>query len=299
VTAVSGGESLRRTLGRLLQDRRERGWLEVLVPLESSYPGRAQLVSEFAAAAFPGVDLPAAGVSEHERYDRRRTAGILASRGPVVALVEDHGTPAADWADRVRAAHDALPHAVIGGAVGNGVDAARNDALWLCDFGRYAPPQAAGPRAALTDVNVSYKRDALFAVRDAWDPRYHEPLVHEAMRARGATLWLDPAILVTEERPPMTLAGAIAERVAWGRLFGRLRAAPMPRGRRLLWAAGSLVLAPVLYLRIWRLGRGRLSRSRLLRATPWILVLLEAWCAGEAAGTLTGGYNPLPTKKMG
>jgi hypothetical protein len=297
VTVVSGGASAVRTIGRLTGAGRD--WLEVLVPLEAGHPDRERLAPLHPGARFPEVVLPSGSATPaHERYDRRRSAGIAASRGAVVAIVEDHGTPAEDWAERVRDAHARLPHEAIGGVVGNGIDAPFQDAAWLCDFGRYAAPQDAGSRATLTDVNVSYKRDALFSVRDRWEPRFHEPLVHGAMRARGATLWLDPSLVVTQERPPLGVAAAVAERFTWGRLFGNLRARTIGAPLHLLYALASLFIAPILWWRIWRARGGRIATGRLLRATPWIAIMLASWCLGESVGTLTGRYNPLPKKDL-
>jgi hypothetical protein len=296
VTVVSGGESLRRTIAALLHPPRD--WLEVLVPLEAGHPDRA-LAAEHPGALLPEVDLPAgAKTPEHERYDRRRSAGIRESQGGVIGLVEDHGTPANDWPERVRDAHERRPHAAIGGVVGNGVAAAFQDAAWLCDFARYAPPQAEGPRTTLTDVNVSYKRAPLLAVRDVWEPRFHEPLVHGTLRARGEILWLDPALVVTQERPAVSITGALAERFEWGRLFGTLRAATIGSPLRLLYSVASLFLAPLLWWRIARARRGRLPLGRFVAATPWIAVMLVAWGFGEALGTLSARYNPLPKKEM-
>ena len=68
---------------------------------------------------------------------------------------------------------------------------------------------------------------------------------------------------------------------------------------RLLYTIASLFLPPVLYARIWRIRRGRVPFGRFIRATPWIVALLVAWCLGESVGTFTGRYNPLPTKDMG
>jgi hypothetical protein len=297
VTVVSGGESARKTIARLTAEGRD--WLEVLVPLEAGHPDRGALAAEHPKARFPDVDLPAgAATPEHERYDRRRSAGLRESRGAVVAIVEDHGTPAPDWPERVRAAHARLPHAAIGGVVANGVARAFQDSAWLCDFGRYAPPQAEGPRATLTDVNVSYKREPLLAVRASWEPRFHEPVVHGALRARSDTLWLDPSLVVAQERPPLGFGAALAERFSWGRLFGALRASSIGPPLRLLYAIASLFIAPVLWWRIARQSRGRIPAGRLLRATPWLVVMLVSWCFGESLGTLSGGYNPLPKKDM-
>lgn len=268
------------------------------MPLEDGHPDRQAVAAEFPEAVVPDVPLPAGLVDEHDRYDRRRSAGIAASAGSIVAIIEDRGTPAPDWATRVVEAHARRPGAVIGGVVSNGVDLAWNDAVWLCDFGRYAPPQDEGPRATLTDVNVSYPRDLLLAVQDAWTPRYHEPVVHEALARSGAPLWLDPNAMVIQERPPIGAFAALGERLAWGRLFGRLRARSLRLPARLAYGVGSLLLPPVLFARAVRNARGRLPAWRLLRATPWLVLLLVTWCLGEAAGTASGNYNPLPTKKM-
>jgi hypothetical protein len=137
-------------------------------------------------------------------------------------------------------------------------------------------------------VNVSYKRGPLLQVRSSWEPRFHEPIVHGALRARGEVLWLEPALAVTQERPPLGLGAALAERFAWGRLFGALRASSIGPPLRLLYAIASLFIAPVLGWRIARLSRGRLPGGRLLRATPWLAAMLVAWGFGESLGTLAG-----------
>ena len=96
----------------------------------------------------------------------------------------------------------------------------------------------------------------------------------------------EPAIAVFEERPRLRLRDALRERYEWGSLFGTLRARGMPLWKRFLFGAASTELMPVLLWRIWIRRRGRLGWSRLLAATPWITILLLAWCLGEARGTL-------------
>jgi hypothetical protein len=55
---------------------------------------------------------------------------------------------------------------------------------------------------------------------------------------------------------------------------------------------------PVLFWRILRIGPRRIGARRFLAATPWLAVLLVSWSLGEAAGAVSGSYNPLPTKEM-
>jgi hypothetical protein len=72
----------------------------------------------------------------------------------------------------------------------------------------------------------------------------------------------------------------------------------MHGSKRAAYGLASLALPPVLAWRILRLRRGRIPGGRLLKAAPWTFLLLVSWCLGEAIGTLTGSYNPLPTKNM-
>ncbi len=291
LTVVSGLPSVRRTLSALAPIA---GDVEILVPVESERRDVLDL-----AAQFPGVRFLDLGVlpldarnpgpeREHECYDRRRAAGVLASRGSVIAILEDHGTPAPGWAEAVIAAHRRLPHAAIGGVVTNAIHRPRQDALWLCDFHRYAPPRPPGPTNALTDVNVSYKRPPLFALKACWHDRYHEPVVHSGLLQGGEILWLDPQLVIAQERPERSLGALVAERYAWGRLFGVIRAGILPRYASRLMGVAALALPPLLLWRILRSAPGRIPFGRLLRALPWLSLLVTAWSVGESAGCLRG-----------
>ena len=262
--------------------RRRRDWLEVLVPLEAGHPDRDRARGRVPAArGFPTVDAAGRrGASEHERYDRRRTAGIRESRGAIVAIVEDHGTPAADWPERVRDAHARLPHAVIGGVVANGVAARPSTTrVWLCDFGRYAPPQEAGPRATLTDVNVSYKRER--AVRGA---RRVGPAIPRAAWSTTALRRARRDALARSRRSRSRGAAAARRSGARSRSAssgagssGRCARAHAARpAARCSTRPASLVLAPVLYVRIWTARAAASRAAGSSRATPWILALLES-----------------------
>lgn len=293
VTVVSGAESVRATLRALCPDGAPPPGVEVLVPIERGQDAVAVLAAEFDGVRFRDLGALALDVrepgpfQEHEKYDRRRAAGLLLSRGDVVAIVEDHGVPEPGFCDAIRAAHRRLPHAAIGGVVSNGVDAAVHDAIWLCDFGRYAPPQPEGPRATLTDVCVAFKREALRAIEPVYAERFHEPEVNAELRRRGETLWLDPTIAVRQFRPPAPFASRLRERVAWGRRYGEVRGSTLPPLRRALHLLACAGPVPaVLLVRVLRHARGRLPLRRVVRAVPALIVLLLAWALGEAVGTL-------------
>jgi hypothetical protein len=299
VAIVDGGDALAHCLAALrAQDLGAP--FERIVPVDA----RCAHVKE-ALAAHP--EARALGLGElasphppdsllalHERIDRRRAAGLAAASGDVVALVEDRVAPRPDWARQLLRAHAEQPAAAaIGGAVhppASGSRLAR--AVYFCDYGRYAPPLAAGPSAWLSDVNVSYKRAALEATRAAWAERYHESSLHWQLAAQGAELRCAPdaaVVAAREHAAPLRLGALLRERVAFARVFGWTRAKDAPLPRRLVWLAAAPALPFVLTLRrvAERAQRGGLARDGFLAALPLIFVLSCAWALGEALATAT------------
>lgn len=185
---------------------------------------------------------------------------------------------------RILDAHE-QPHAVIGGAIDNGIDKPLNWAWYYCDFGRYGSPLEAGPRNYLSDVNVSYKRSALEAARETWRVAYHETEVHKAMQSRGETLFLDPRLVVFQHRPQQSFGSALSERLEWGRVFAETRIRDCSGVRRLAFLLGTPFLPVLLAWRALRhmLRQGR-SLGQMLRVLPLIAALLSVWSCGEFVG---------------
>jgi hypothetical protein len=154
-------------------------------------------------------------------------------------------------------------------------------------------PMPEGPAHGLTDCNVTYKRGALEGIADAWQTEFHENIVHDRLRAAGHTLWFDPGIIVREYRP-LTVGEVLRDRFAFGRLFASTRVAGAPIMRRLVWAAASLLMPPVLTLRALRnlTSRGR-HREQIVRCAPAVLFVTAIWMAGEMIGYLTGSPGAL------
>lgn len=292
VTVVDGGTVLEACL-QALADQLNPPPMEVLVPFDDSVGGVDRLAKRFPGVRF--IDTGAARAAkppdgpagQHELIDRRRTAGLAASRGELVAILEDRGIPARSWTRAVYDAHRA-PNSVIGGVVENGVDRPLNWAVFFCDFGRYQLPLRQGPSPWITDVNVSYKREALERTRHLWKERYHETTVHWALRRDGDTLLLVPDMIVTQMRLDLKLGPLLAERFHWGRLFAHTRAREHGRIRLSLLTAGSILLPPLLFFRLAaHQARRRRRRRAFVVAAPATALLLIAWSAGEMVGYFT------------
>ena len=217
-----------------------------------------------------------------------RAEGIRRSTGDVVALAEDHCTFAVDWASAVMKIHG-LPHAVIGGAVENGAaQSALGWAVYFYDYGRYMLPLTAGPAAALSGNNVSYKRAALLEVEGSFREGLYEPFTHSELARRGHALYLSPEMVVYHQKQ-YRLGEAAAQAYHLARSFAAKRVGNSSLLKRGAFTGGSLILPLLLPARIAArtLRKGRLV-SELLRSLPYLVLLTTSWSWGEFCGYLAG-----------
>ena len=268
-------------------ERQQRADPDVIVPHDDSLVNSAELQARFPRFTFlhtSGRCTPA----------ELRSSAARHARGGIIAFLEDHCMPAADWAARLLEAYAAAPHAAVGGAVdkgfphGENTDSALNWAVYFTDYSRYMNPQREGPAASLTDCNVSYRRAALDAIRDAWEVEFHENVVNDLLAGQGGTLWLAPDVVVHEQRS-LTLRSALRDRYSFGRLFASTRVAGAPLGQRIVMAGGAGIMPPILIARVARnlFGRRR-HRGQFFRTLPMLALVTSTWMFGEFVGYLTG-----------
>lgn len=293
ITMIGGIEATRTCLSHLLPQI-DMQWAEVLVPyapwvndidsLCKAYP-QVRFI-EVAHLEQQGANSSPAG--QHLVYDTYKAEGLKAARGSILALLDDQGSPAADWVERLLQDHE-LPYEVIGGAVEHRGHRALNWAVYLQDFGRYQLPLQDGPSPYLTDINLSYKRESLESVYHLWQERYNEVVVNWELARCGAILWLEPRMVVYQDRGSLRLGALLSERFTWGRLFGSIRVKHVSFLTRVTYGLLSPLIPLVLITRIARKAwRDQKSRSHLLAAMPFLVVLTAAWSVGEFVGNVTG-----------
>jgi len=264
---------------------------ECFVPYDERLDGVQDLTVRYDWVRFldgrPVVARHGLSPCSHERYNVLRSLALNVARGRIVAILEDHGLPAPDWARAVLAAHR-RPDGVIGGVVENRVDRLLNWAVYYCDFGRFQNPVPSGPMRWVTDVNVSYKRECLERVRPVWQQTYREAVVHDAIRAAGHRLVLDGRIVVFQNRE-VRFREAAWQRYIWGRAFAAVRARGVSPWRRWFFAAFSFGLPLLRGGRVVvRAVRRRRHVDRMAAAFPLVLLLELFWAAGEFMGYVTG-----------
>ena len=291
VRVVGGGEFLKRCLDHLLLQNQD-GSIEIIVPIDSSVSNSDRIQGLFPQVSFidtgevKGVDLHNPGVA-HELYDYRTAAGLHAARGSILALIEDYGYPDDNWCTQIITAH-LLPYGIIGGAVEQAASRLLNWAIYFLDFGRYQPPLKEGPTNYLTDVNISYKRYVLEAVRNLWVNSYNEVTVNWGLAHRGEVLWLRPQVRVKQDRGQLSFPKVVKERFYFGRLFASKRVREISSRSRLFYILISPMLPFVLIGRlINKVFSGGQNRGVFLLSLPYMFIISVVWGVGELAGYLT------------
>jgi hypothetical protein len=293
VRVVGGGPFLRRCLEQLVPQIQVLQ-AEVIVPFDTSVPEVEILHSEFPEVIFvdsgetirvveKGVFHLNAGF-KHYIYDVRTAAGLRKAKGAILALLEDYEVPDPDWCAQVLKAHQ-LPHAAIGGAVEHIGHGLLNWAVYFLDFGRYQLPIREGQARYLTDVNISYKREALESIQSLWENEYNEVIVNWALTKQNHLLWLNPEIIVYQDRGSLNFWNLISERYFWGMIFAKKRSSQIGILKRILY----FFLCPFLpFLFITRLTRTifvkERNRLKFIISIPFIFLLAIGWSFGEMIG---------------
>ncbi len=281
---------LERTLEALTRQQ-EAPPMEILVPYHAGIRGIESLRERYPQVKFLQCENLAtyrADVPGRDHHDELRARALRAAAGEIVALTEDHGRPDPRWCANIVKAYQ-QDYSAVGGAIENGVDRLLNWAVYFCDFGAYQNPVAAGPTTMISDVNASYRREALEKIRPVWEQSFNQVLVNRAILERGGRLGIFPDIVVRQYREGLRWSEALAERFIWGRSFAAARCGWIGRGERLLRVVIAPVLPAVLAARMAAnvLRRGRLRR-KFAAAFPLILLLEVSWSLGELTGYLTG-----------
>lgn len=245
-----------------------------------------QGTAEMLRTQFPHVKH--VGLPEDATVPLLRTAGISRAQGEIVALLEDHGALDDRWCAEIKKAHE-LPYAIIGGAIENrSPDRPLNWAVYFYDYGNYMLPGQPGVVGSLSGMNVSYKRHVLVEIEDRFREGFFETFIHEELKQRGYALYWAPSAVVYHQKD-YEFDETFAQFCHLARSFAAKRILNASLARRLGFTAGAVLLPIALTGRIAaRTVRKKSHVRQLLRALPWLLLLMGSWGAGEFCGYLAG-----------
>ena len=224
----------------------------------------------------PGATIPAL-----------RLAGARAATAPLIALTEDFCVPAEGWAEALLEARGRVDARVLGGPVARRGGSAAHWALTLAEYGRFFRREPEGEVRDLSSINVAYDADRLRAALPAGATGLFEVQLHAQLRARGERFWRVPGAVMFDENQ-LPLASATRAQYHHGRLFGGERVQASGAFLRLMRCALASAVPAILLARIVREAGAAGHTPEVLRSLPPLALLLGAWSAGEATGSLFG-----------
>lgn len=216
-----------------------------------------------------------------------RSIGIKASKGDIIALLEDHCYPANDWIQTILSNHQ-KGYLVVGGAVENSLVGSTIDwAVYFFEYSVFMNPVSEGTTTALPGNNVSYRRSAMKYFEDLLEQNLWESFWHRRLVENDVIIYATPDMIVYHNRPFRI------QRFWYLSYIHGCNHAVASTGRsnfkKLLWVILAVFLPFIL---TFRAGRRILKKQRYLKefikAAPIILWFYIGWTVGELMGTVTG-----------
>jgi len=227
---------------------------------------------------------------------KAKAAGVRQSSAPLVAFIEDHVYPEANWAEALITAHR-QPWAAVGPVVCNANPRSMVSwATFLTAYGRWAEPALAGEIDDLPGQKGAYKRAVLLDYGSELENMLEVPtILHWDLRANGHRLYWEPAARIHHLQPSL-LSSYLKEQFLTSRVFAAARA---QRGhwsllRRLVYTGGAPLIPLVRLRRILReIGRREQHRNLIPRVLPALMLGLAVDGMGEMMGYALGAGDAM------
>lgn len=267
---------LRWLLNALAEQTLDRERFEVVVCHDSRGPETDRLLAEHplaVAGVLRGLSLPAA----NNPPGRQRNVAWRASAAPIIAFTDDDCRPPPQWLERLLAAAQAHPAAIVQGTTRPDPD--ERALLHAC---AHSHSQDIDPPVAWAQTcNMAYPRDVLEHL-GGFDERFEggedTDLACRALAA-GAALMAAPEAVTYHAVEPRSLVGAARASWRWRHLPELVARHPQLRGTgsvgRHFWKPAHARLA-------WAVAAGVLTRRPLLTAlalVPWAAQRLPSYGA--------------------
>lgn len=281
-----------------------QGWPAAHLPIDALQEQVAHVGGEIIVMDGSGLPAPdesaiAPDVTWISRPGRSvfqlRAEGYDHCRGDVVAITEDHVAPAADWCERILAAHSAHPEAIaIGGAVENGTTEHVMDwAAFLMTQAASMNPLANGPADRIAGAaTVTYKRKAIDR-RPAHGTLGVIELFDTAEIRRDDEILLNDDSIRVSHYQCMDLATNASIEFHNGRTIAGFRRRAMTRGDWLR-IVGFPILPLYRAMRTVKIAWDKeVRRSTVLATVPLLVLFHYAQASGEMIGYASGtGASP-------
>ena len=224
---------------------------------------------------------------------RLRRLGLDRARGEIVVLTEDSCVFGPAWVTSWRSAFDDPRVAAATGPVAPAMgDRLIDWAVFFFEYALFLKPSS--PPTRLAGNNFAVRR----SLASQLDPDAIEESDVQAFIENSGDLVAGANNCLACHVRQYSLREAIADRLRFGRAYGRLRAETMARPRRGLGlVAGPLIWLVQLARMVPTLIRSSRHLGRFIEALPILAGLVTAWSVGEWLGWMSVAWFPSPSRK--
>jgi hypothetical protein len=284
IASVNGWALLEPTLDAL-DAQPERPVMQIIVVEAVGGATRQALLDRRPAVEVIAVDA-------RRTIPALRHLGVIQARGDLVAILEDHGEVAPDWAAALIEAHKA-PWGAVGGVVENGRSGLVNWAAFFCEYAPYMGPVAEGESTDLPGNNIAYKRPHLLRHAKELEQGRWESWINDNLRRDGVPIASTNKAVVRHIKP-FYLGHFLVQRFHFARSYAGMRRVDQSLAKRLVYGIGSIALPVLLLARVTRitLAKGR-DLGHFAASIPLIALFYTVGAIGEMIGYLIGPGDSL------
>jgi glycosyltransferase involved in cell wall biosynthesis len=282
IASVNGIGSLGECLDCLVQQDGEYQY-EVLVVDRCGEVLRQEL-----RRRFPQPEIRVLSAAEGTSIPKLRAIGIAEARGQAIAILEDHCNVNPRWFHAI-ARLLADGYEAMGGPVKNGaVERLTDWAVFFVEYARFMPPIPPGEVDAIAGSSAVYARSMLERLGPELKEEVWEHFLHKRMHEIGVKFVNDPELEV-EHKKEFPFAYFMSQRYHYSRSFSGMRLERASLVKRMVYAAGTVLLPPLL---LWRMIRTLTTKGgqmkRFVPALPLLIAFMASYAWGEAVGALRG-----------
>jgi len=226
-----------------------------------------------------------------------RTYALDHAIGKYVIVIEDHTIPALNWLKEIYHAFQISPinTVAVGGCVENAMtDSTLDWATFFCEYSNFLTPVEEGINVAIPGMNIAYKRKALNTInREKLLNGFWESTVHQHLSEQGLNFFTSNQIVIYHKKK-FTFSFFLKQRYIYSKYFAAQRVKNRSKVVRLIFGCFTLLLPFLLIYRVFSniLRKKRLT-TKLIKATPYLLMFYSSWALGEMSGYFFNASNAL------
>jgi glycosyltransferase involved in cell wall biosynthesis len=200
---------------------------------------------------YPFCRLLRAKMDHRPSVPELRKLGVIAAKGDIVAIIEEHCVAPPHWLHAIRNSFQDGDVAIGGPILDGNFHRLRDWIVYFSEYNNYLPPWPDASRYALNGANIAYRREALLAHRNVLGSGYWEVVLHPLLAADGG--FRAVSRMGVNHTGPFDFGYYLGQRYLLSRAWGGTQREKLSFAKRLVYLLAAPLCSPSFYWRAsWR-----------------------------------------------